>query len=345
MRELFSLDGAFNKYGGMLADMVILSLMWLFFSAVGLGLTIGASTSAMFYVSTRRIANREGYITSDFWFAFKANFKRATFMWLMILVAVWLIWFNLNNIDAVGAMAVVIFPAQIVLLAEVALMSIYIFPMNARFDMGIRQLIKSSFFMANRHLLTSITCLSLLVAGVLLFFVMPPIALFLAPGVYAWLSSYMIMKVFRKYRPEMDKDPMLEIQEIEAQKELERRRKRFSPAARGENNEITNEEDAFWAIQEEDEAVAAEEIPENEDDSDIWTKLREAEVEDEPAAAVVSDDAKDEAQGNSDILSQEQPEDEEAAMTDDYIFGNENDDTQAKGDIWSQLRESKCTDE
>ena len=289
MRDFFSLEGPFNKYGGMVADMVILSLMWLFFSVIGLGVTIGASTSAMFYVSTRRIANREGYITSDFWFAFKANFKKATIVWLVIVVAVWLIWFNLNNIDTVGTMAIIIFPAQIVLLIEVVMMSVYLFPMNARFDMGLKQLVKSSFFMANRHLLTSILCLSLIAGCVVLFFVMPPLALFLAPGMYAWLSSHLIMKIFKKYRPEMDKDPMLEIQEIEAQRELERRKQRFNSVTskKDENDtgtsetEIANETDAFWAITEEDaEAVTPGSIFDDENDGkdkgDIWAQLREA---------------------------------------------------------------------
>jgi len=99
--------------------------------------------------------------------------------------------------------------------------------MCARFDMSVRQIIKSCFYMANRHLLTSITCALLLLAAFLTFDLMPPLAIFLAPGAYAMLSSYMIMKIFKKYRPEMDKDPVLEIQEIEAQKAEERRRQSF----------------------------------------------------------------------------------------------------------------------
>ena len=283
MRDFFSLDGPFNKYGGMLADMIILSLMWMFFSVIGLGITIGASTSAMFYVATRRIANREGYITSDFWLAFKTNIKRATLIWLIIVAVVWLIWFNLNNMAAVGALAIIILPAQVLILAEIGLMSMYIFPMNARFDMGLKQLIKSSFFMANRHFLTSLSCLFLLIGAVLLFFVMPPLALFVAPGAYAWLSSVMIMRIFKKYRPEMDKDPMLEIQEIEAEKELERRRQRFNSAVNSETGDGGNpvtEEDVFWAIQEEENMAITEESifgSENDkDEGDIWTKLRDA---------------------------------------------------------------------
>jgi len=223
MRDFFSLEGPFNKYGGMLADVIILSFMWLLFSALGLGLTIGASTSALFFVTTRRIANREGYITSDFWAAFKANFKKSTLMWIGTVLLLWLIWFNISNMDVVGGIAVIIMPAQIILLVEVILISIYAFPMAARFDMSIKQILKTSFFMANRHLLTSISCLVLLATGVLSFFVIAPVALFIAPGLYGILAAYMIMRVFKKYRPEMDKDPILELQEIEAKKAEERR--------------------------------------------------------------------------------------------------------------------------
>jgi len=252
----------------MVADMIILSFMWLFFSIIGLGITIGASTSAMFFVTTRRIANREGYITRDFWEAFKANIKKATALWLMILILLWLIWFNLTNIGAVGGMAVIIFPAQIILFIEIVLMSIYAFPMTARFDMGIKQIIKTSFFMANRHLLTSITCVVLLLAALYSFFIMPPVALFLAPGLYGLLASYMIMRIFKKYRPEMDKDPVLEIQEIEIQRAEEKRKQAYGRKSEGEES-IDNTVEVVEA--------------EVEEDADIWTKMaRNEPTEPEP---------------------------------------------------------------
>ncbi|MCL2457094.1 MAG: YesL family protein, partial [Defluviitaleaceae bacterium] len=82
MREFFSLEGTFNKYAGFVADTLILSMLWIFFCLPVF--TVGASTTALFYVSTRRISNREGYISSDFWAAFKSNFKRATALWFLI---------------------------------------------------------------------------------------------------------------------------------------------------------------------------------------------------------------------------------------------------------------------
>ncbi|MCL2603752.1 MAG: DUF624 domain-containing protein [Defluviitaleaceae bacterium] len=233
MRDFFSLEGPFNKYGGMIADMVLVSLMWLLFCLPIV--TIGASTTAMFYVTTRRIAEREGYITSDFWTAFKANIRKATIMWMIILVALILLLMNVllltnDEVELAGGIFGIVLPAQLVFLFVIAIMSVYIYPLMARFDMGLVQVVKSAFYMSVRHFLTSVSCVVMAVAAFLLFFRFPPLIL-VAPGLYAWLSSYMIMKVFKKYRPEMDRDPSAEIAEIEAKKAEERwKRERETPA-------------------------------------------------------------------------------------------------------------------
>jgi uncharacterized membrane protein YesL len=223
MREFFSLDGAFNKYGGMVADMVLVSLMWLLFCLPIV--TAGASTTALFYVTTRRISDREGYITTDFWTAFKNNFKKATIMWMIILVVLIILFMNIllmtNEATSVEGFFGFVLPAQLVFLFVISIMSVYIYPLMARFDMGLIQVVKSAFYMSVRHFLTSVCCVCMVVGAVFMFFQFPPLLL-VTPGLYAWLASYMIMKVFKKYRPEMDKDPMVEIAEIEAKKAEER---------------------------------------------------------------------------------------------------------------------------
>jgi uncharacterized membrane protein YesL len=236
MREFFSLDGAFNKYGGMLADMAIISLMWLLFCLPIV--TAGASTTAMFYVTTRRIANREGYITSDFWTAFKSNLRRATVIWLITLVVLIILFTNVllltseeGTAEALGIFGIVL-PAQLVFLFLIAIMSVYLYPLMARFDMKLIQVIKSAFYMSVRHLLTSVCCVAMVIGAFMLFLYLPPLIL-VAPGLYAWLASHMIVRIFKKYRPEMDRDPMIEIAEIEAKK-AEERWKRERPESEDE---------------------------------------------------------------------------------------------------------------
>jgi len=254
MRDIFSLEGPLNKFGGYIADTLILSLMWILFSIPLF--TIGASTAALFYVSTRRIADREGYITSDFWHAFKSNFKKATKLWLMVVVLALILIFNIFNAEQVGRMGPFILVAQIIFLIQLWFIFIFLFPMTARFDMGIKQTLKSSFFMANRHILTSITCTVLIVAIILAIALSGGLMFFAAPGIYAMLSSYMIMRVFKKYRPEMDKDPRLEIQEIEAQKAEERRNRAISVMDEDSDTEafeINSEDSTIDIIEVEDE--------------------------------------------------------------------------------------------
>jgi len=227
VRDFFSLEGSFNKYAGFLADTLILSLLWIFFSLPVV--TIGASTSALFYVATRRIANREGYISSDFWQAFKVNFKRGTIIWLLVffvsIVIIWNMMLAIQEPEIMGAFATMILPAQVVLLVLVSFVATFAFPVTARFDMGVRETLKTCFFMAIKHLFTSVSCVALLITlvGVSLFFWEP--LLFMTPGIYGMLASYLIMRVFKKYRPEMDKDPVLELQEIEQKRAEEKRRR------------------------------------------------------------------------------------------------------------------------
>lgn len=227
MRDFFSLDGSFNKYAGFVADTLIVSLLWILFSLPVV--TIGAASAALFYVTTRRIANREGYITSDFWQAFKVNFKRGTIIWLLVFsVSFMIIWNMLLAIqepEIMGRFAPMILPAQVVLLLLVGFVSTFAFPVTARFDMGVGETLRTCFFMAIKHLFTSLSCVALLVTLVLASFLVWEPLIFMTPGIYGMLASYLIMRVFKKYRPEMDKDPILELQEIE-QKRAEEKRKR-----------------------------------------------------------------------------------------------------------------------
>ena len=228
MREFFSLDGAFQKYGGFAADVFILSFMWVIFSIPVV--TAGAATTAAFYVATRRLADREKYITSDFWQSFKENFVRSSIIWIVILVMVLLVISNMEmatHIEIEGIMGALMFPAQILILIQIVFISIYIFPVTARFDMGMRQALKTSFFMANRHFLTSILCVAVMALLLWASFTIFPPLIFLAPGIYAFVASALLMRVFKRYRPEMDKDPRLEIMEIEKEREEAKRRAQF----------------------------------------------------------------------------------------------------------------------
>ena len=206
MSNFFSMDGAFYKVGSLIADIMILSFFWILFSIPLF--TIGTSTTALYYVMTRRISNREGYLFRDFWTSFKSNFKQTTIIWIIFIVVFYILFINIKNIDLVGNMKTFIFPVQICFLIELVLCLLYIIPINARFEISLKDSFKTAFFMANRHLLTSVVCV-LTGAAIVFASLYTGILFLVAMGLYVYLTSFLFIRIFRKYRPEIDQDPLL----------------------------------------------------------------------------------------------------------------------------------------
>ncbi|MCL2461419.1 MAG: DUF624 domain-containing protein [Defluviitaleaceae bacterium] len=306
MSGFFSTDGMFYKIGTLIADVVLLGVAWLIFSIPVV--TIGASTTALYYVATRRISDREGYIFRDFWSSFKSNFKKSTIVWVVALVIIYVLYINITylrgDLLAVGGTGVpgatveitypssdgngivdtvtvgddgnwadsvpdgvvitstlsitlvqtepgklpsdqaqaalatqadqtpstaevsaavsvnrevrsdrplrtFFLPFQYVIIIEFLFISFYIYAIIARFEMPLKDVLKTAFFMGNRHLVISIATTLVAAVVVLLVYMFPPAIIF-AMGLFAFLHSFLLLRVFRKYRPEIDRDPGFE---------------------------------------------------------------------------------------------------------------------------------------
>lgn len=204
MGGFFRIDGPFFKFGTALADIMVVGIAW-FICSLPI-ITIGPSTTAMYYVMTRKYSDRDGYILKDFFKSFKENFVKATLVWLCILVVGVVLVLNILNIEMLGKMADFLLPFQLIFIVELFMIFLYIFPLLSRFEVKFLSLFKTAFFMANRHILTTIMLL-ILFAGVFLGInIMPPFLL-IAAGAYAYVASILFVRIFRKYRPELDKDP------------------------------------------------------------------------------------------------------------------------------------------
>ena len=190
MEKWLGLDSKFYKWGTLLADLIILTVLWLICSLPII--TMGAATTALYYVTTRQLSNREGYVTRDFFKSFKKNFLQATLVEIILGIMTAALFVNILMLDRSTALGSILFPIQFVILYELSIVTIYIYPILSR-------------FMANRHLMTTITCFVLFAAAILIVFKYY-ILIFVCAGFYAILTSLMFMNLFRKYIPEMDKD-------------------------------------------------------------------------------------------------------------------------------------------
>ncbi len=203
MEKWFGLDSKFYKFGTLIGDLIILTLLWTICCLPIV--TIGASTTALYYVTTRQLSDREGYVSKDFFKSFKQNFIEATAITILIGVIGAILYINIRLLETNTTLNIILYLIQFVILYQLVIFTIYVFPILSRFDLKLGALIKTTIFIANRHLLTTITCAILLVATFIITFEYR-IAVILCAGVYGILTSLMFMKLFRKYVPDMDRD-------------------------------------------------------------------------------------------------------------------------------------------
>ena len=80
----FSYDGLLVRFLNLVADLVALHVLWLLCSLPIV--TIGASTTALYYASMRRIRTDESHVHQNFFRSFRQNFRQSTILWLIMLV-------------------------------------------------------------------------------------------------------------------------------------------------------------------------------------------------------------------------------------------------------------------
>jgi len=181
---------------------MIISLLWFVFSLPIV--TAGASTTAAYYVFTKRAANRDGYLWRDFWTSYKSNLWMSVRVFALFFAVSLLLVMNIMNIGLIenDTLRTIIFPAQFIIAIELLFMNFYIYPLLSRFEMKFFQLLRASFMMANRHLLTTVT-VTLLFAGLAYLTYTYVIVILIFPGLFIFLTSFFFLKIFKKYRPEL----------------------------------------------------------------------------------------------------------------------------------------------
>ncbi len=197
MGRLFAIDGALYKLGTLIIDLLTMNFLWLGFTILGAGITGGAATSALYYVMQRRIEHRGCCNLREFFYAFKRNFKQATLLWIFLLAGTAVILANLHYIPFFLHMIdnrtflLFIVGAQILFLLEGFMIGVYAFSLLAKYQLRVGKLLKLSFILAHKHLLTTVTCMALMIVVMIGFFHAP--ILFCA-GIsgYVLLTSFLI---------------------------------------------------------------------------------------------------------------------------------------------------------
>lgn len=195
-------DNVVMRALGKIGDMICLNVMWLI-CCIPI-ITIGASTTALYTVMLRMVKNEEGYIFRGFLKAFKSNFKQSTLIWLILLLLgiVWTVDFRVAGF--MPGMAGIILSAIFLALGFILLsVMIYIFPLTARYENGIKATFKNALILTVAKLPYTFLMVAIIVAAVfaslwsaftLLFSL--PLWLIIGGALIAWVNSYILRRVF-----------------------------------------------------------------------------------------------------------------------------------------------------
>lgn len=204
MGNLFNMEGGLMTALSKLFDICFLSILW-FFCSVPV-ITIGASTTALYYGVVKVIRHERGYIGREFFRAFKSNFVNGTIMWVIVALATMLLYGNMKLAAQIGGnQGVILISIYRAMSFILFCTTVYIFPNLSRFTMGKKQLIKTSFLMSMKHLPSTVCLVALVFATIFAVYIVPITILFL-PALSCLLFSFLMERILKKYMPEQEEN-------------------------------------------------------------------------------------------------------------------------------------------
>ena len=221
MGKIFSLDSPFVQFMNRVADIMWLNILFIICCIPVI--TIGASVTAMYYVTLKMVRNEESYITKSFFKSFKLNFRQATVIWLILAIAGGLLAFDyaimtgrlgvsIENSTLASAMQVFL----IVVFIFYIFTATFVFPVLSKFYNSIKNTIKNAFIMSIRHFPVTLACIAVGIIVALLIIYIPimlMLSIFLLFSLAAYACSFLFVRVFDKYIPEQKDEDTGNIEE------------------------------------------------------------------------------------------------------------------------------------
>lgn len=172
-------------------------------------ITIGASSTALYYAMVKCIKKGDGYIAKEFFRSFRMNLIPGTILWVLIAAATFAMHLNIGILiketdGKVGLFFICVYAiTSIYILAA----SCYIFPALSRFDMNVGWFVKIGLYMVVRYFGTTLALLLVLVCAMGLIWKIPMLMFFL-PGPVAFVMSDFLERVLKKHEPQNEEKNM-----------------------------------------------------------------------------------------------------------------------------------------
>ena len=203
MNSFFNYNNKFFHAVNKILNVCFISILWIV-CCIPI-FTVGASTTAMYYTVNKVVHHNRSYVFTEFFPAFKRNFKQSTCIWLIVFFSGLIFrldaYIMKNYFLKAGSMIGNLYIFFNVLLVFEFIWCMYIFPNIAKFENSNRQIMKNAALMAVAHLPWTLLIVVILVLFLFLLLLVQVLIIFL-PGAYMWIWSVIMEKNFRRYMSE-----------------------------------------------------------------------------------------------------------------------------------------------
>lgn len=175
---------------------VYLNILW-FICCIPI-VTIGASTTALFYVTLKIAKNDEGNITKAFFHSFRVNLKQSTIVWMILLcmgIILGVDGYVVYHMRYENAFWTLCTAFLIIAAAAYAIVLMYIFPLMARFENTISAMFKNALFMGIQFLFCTISMAAIYFAMLLVVVRFFTPAIIFGEGLCALLCSCLLSNI------------------------------------------------------------------------------------------------------------------------------------------------------
>ena len=202
--KLFDYDGPLMRALVYLGELILLNLLFLLCCLPVI--TAGASAAAMYTVAFHNLDGKGGHVCRQFFSAFRANFKKATLQWLVMLAVAALLYadFCIITQTAFAGKAVVEVVFVIILTLYLPTLT-FVFPIQAYFENTVAKTLKNAVALGIAKLPQSVLLILLngfplliLYFNIASFLRLVPLWCIIGFSATAQLSSRLFRRIFKK---------------------------------------------------------------------------------------------------------------------------------------------------
>ena len=224
--RFFSYDSKFSQLFLKLSYGCCLNILWLICCLPVV--TIGASTTALYYTSFKIAKDEGSFITTMFFRSFRQNFKQATIIWLIMLVtglligadAILLYRLRASTTGTAAVIWTLLLAVIFACMIAYVIVLVYIFPLLSIASNTTANMFKNAFLIGTHYLF--VTILVVFIHYAMFFLVVnvfTPLVIF-GEGLCAVISAHILLKILRPMLSDPNEKNKDEFEESDGESEL-----------------------------------------------------------------------------------------------------------------------------